>query len=71
MKGEDALTEQAAHPAAEPLPNASDADVAEQHQSAAPDLDAQPESLVSMPLEANPADAFDQQLDVPDLDDYT
>jgi hypothetical protein len=64
------LTEQAAHPAAEPLPNASDADVAEQHQPAAPDPDAEPESPVSMPLEANSADAYEQQLAVPDLDDY-
>jgi hypothetical protein len=64
------LTEQAAHPAAEPLPNASDGDIADQYQPAAPDPDAEPESPVSMPLEADPADAFDQQLDVPDLDDY-
>jgi hypothetical protein len=73
LKGADILTEQAAQLAVAPLPNASDVDVADQLQPAAPDLDGDTAEHTtepaSTPLEADPADAFEQQL-VYELDDY-
>jgi len=64
------VTGQAAGPA-EPLPSASDADLAEQNQVAVPDLDGdEPDELGAVPIEADPADAFEQQQPVPELDEY-
>lgn len=65
------MTEQAAGPA-EPFPSASDADLVEQRQLA--DLDAEElepdEEAGAAPIEADPADAFEQHLPVPELDEY-
>ena len=52
---------------AAPLPEASEGDVAEQLQTALPDPDEE-DAVTSpqVPLEADPADAFEQQQRVPD-----
>jgi len=65
------LTEQhQLDPTRQPLPEASDGDLAEQQQVAVPDLDSDDEvTSPSVPLEADPADAVEQQQPVPDPDE--
>lgn len=67
------MTEHAAGPA-EPFPSASDADLVEQQRLAVPELDAEElepdEEVGAAPIEADPADAFEQHQPVPELDEY-
>lgn len=60
-------------PTPEWLLEASDADLAEQRRKVDPDPDPDSDTEVTrprVPLEADPADAFEQQQSVPDPDDY-
>jgi hypothetical protein len=57
----------------EPLPEASEADLADQMQTAISDPDDEPaEPSPQVPLEADPADALEQQQPLPDAgpDEY-
>ena len=54
----------------QPLPEASDGDLAEQEQAAVPDLDGDDDvATPSVPLEADPADVVEQRRPVPDPDE--